>query len=66
MDGNPLEDIKVLQNLNAVELVIKEGVVEVDPDGLSREEKMTVLMRLNKGVTGKMEVAGKHLSHRFY
>lgn len=35
-----------------------EGFAEVDPDGLSREEKMTVLMRLNKGVTGKLEAAG--------
>ncbi|HUV33664.1 MAG TPA: DUF6293 family protein [Candidatus Desulfaltia sp.] len=35
-----------------------EGFAEEDPDALSREEKMTVLMRLNKGVTGKLEAAG--------
>ena len=35
-----------------------EGFSEDDPAALSRGEKITVLMRLNKGVTGKLEKAG--------
>ena len=37
-----------------------EGVegFEEDPSGLSRSEKITLLMRLNKGITGKLEAAG--------
>ena len=30
VDGNPLDNIWVLQDLNAVKVVVKEGVLEVD------------------------------------
>jgi imidazolonepropionase-like amidohydrolase len=33
VDGNPLENIRVLQDLNAIELVVKEGSVDVDRRG---------------------------------
>ncbi len=38
----------------------REGVegFEEDPSGLSRGEKISLLMRLNKGITGKLEEAG--------
>jgi hypothetical protein len=38
----------------------REGVegFEEDPSGLSRGEKISLLMRLNKGITGKLEDAG--------
>jgi len=30
VDGNPLEDIRVLQDLNRVRVVIKGGAIEAD------------------------------------
>jgi imidazolonepropionase-like amidohydrolase len=33
VDGNPLENIRVLQDLGAIKLVVKEGAVEVDRRG---------------------------------
>lgn len=30
VDGDPLKDIKILQNLDRIKMVIKEGVIEVD------------------------------------
>ena len=33
VDGNPLENIRVLQNLSAIVLVMKEGTIEVDRRG---------------------------------
>ncbi len=43
-----------------LEFLYKEGVegFEIDPTGLGRSEKITLLMRLNKGITGKLENAG--------
>jgi len=35
-----------------------EDGFEQDPEGLPRSEKISLLMRLNKGITGKLEVAG--------
>lgn len=34
VDGNPLENIKVLQDLKRIELVMKDGIIEVDKRGL--------------------------------
>lgn len=41
-----------------------EGFADEDPAGMTRAEKMTVLMRLNKGVTGKLEDAGYVVKER--
>ncbi len=43
-----------------LEFLYREGVegFEDDPSGLDRSEKITLLMRLNKGITGKLETAG--------
>jgi imidazolonepropionase-like amidohydrolase len=30
VDGNPLKDIKILQDLNRIKLVLKDGEIEVD------------------------------------
>lgn len=43
-----------------LEFLFREGIegFDVDPSGLDRSEKITLLMRLNKGITGKLEQAG--------
>lgn len=49
-----------MRTSDLLEFLHVEGVegFEEDPSKLNRGEKSTLLMRLNKGITGKLEVAG--------
>lgn len=51
---------EMMRTSEILDFLHREGVegFEEDPSGLSRGEKISLLMRLNKGITGKLEDAG--------